>query len=355
MTPRQRYQTELARHHLLHDPHQMQAVDYLQALYESLCEPSTSRGWMRRLAGRSRPSFCKGVYLWGDVGRGKTYLMDQFFQIIPFADKQRWHFSEFMRYVHDEIARLSMVQDPLAVVSARLAERFRLLCLDEFHVDDVGDAMLLSGLLDGLFAHHVTLVMTSNRAPDELYEHGLQRARFLPAIESIKQHCHVVPLNGDVDYRMQVGRGLPDSYPVMSEADAHAWMQQRYAELTGVGASGSSLEMTVNGREIRVEAWSGNVLWSNFPQLCMTPRSADDYLEIARRFDVLLVTRIPVMREENDAAAQRFIHLVDALYDSSIRLTTALEVTLEEIYQGQRLAFSFRRAISRLYEMGGRG
>jgi len=350
MTPKQYYQAGISQKHILYDPHQEVAVGYLQALYEALLKLSSRSGWFFKLRRRRTPP-STGVYLWGGVGRGKTWLMDQFYETAPLEAKQRWHFDEFMRFVHGKIAQLPLAPDPLETISSHMAEQIRLLCLDEFHVDDIGDAMLLAGLLDGLLSRGVILVATSNLAPDELYKNGLQRSRFLPAIELIKRYCHIVPLSDDTDYRRCGPQEKRGAYPVVPAADAHILMRKNYTELSGTEPVGGLQELRVNGRRIRVRAWSEGVLWSEFDALCASHRAASDYLELADRFHTLLITQVPVLEGADDAAAQRFIHLVDALYDNDVRLLTTLAAAPEKIYGGQRLRFSFQRVVSRLYEM----
>jgi cell division protein ZapE len=287
--------------------------------------------------------------LWGGVGRGKTYLMDWFVESLPMAGKQRVHFHHFMRDVHDELAGLPRQPDPLEVLADRRCRELRVLCLDEFVVTDITDAMLLYGLLRAFFSRGVTLVTTSNMPPDQLYRNGLQRQLFLPAIELIERRTHVFELDGGTDYRL---RALAESgvYFHAEDGDGEAHLAATVERLVG-GHREQSASLHINDREIPVRCMGGDLVWFDFAVLCGGPRSAADYIEIAREFHTVLVSGVPRLTAARDAAARRFLHLVDELYDRRVKLILSAETPLEALYGGELHDFSHERLISRLTEM----
>jgi len=347
MTPRERYQADLDRPGFQSDPAQQRAVAALQVLYDELTAPPAAGLWSRLLNGRPAP--VQGLYLWGGPGRGKTYLMDCFYDSLPFGEKRRVHFHRFMLEIHQALDGLPRTPNPLLIVAAGLADGCRVLCLDEFHVTDVADAMLLAGLLDALFDHRVTLVATSNIKPDDLYKDGLQRGRFLPAIELLDRHTRVEHLGGQLDFRLALLQ-QGGTYRVADRAVAAAWLKQHFLELAPVGPEYASSIM-LHGREFATVAVAEDVVWFSFEELCLKPRSARDYLELARIFHTLLLESVPVFDEEMDEAARRFIHLIDALYDHGVKLIMAADISPESLYEGRRLEKTFQRTSSRLVEM----
>ena len=305
----------------------------------------------------------RGLYLWGGVGRGKTRLCDLFFDGLPFDDKVRLHFHSFMRRVHAELRGQGEVEDPLERIAEGWATRARLLLLDEMHVNDITDAMLLGGLLGALYRRGVTLVTTSNVPPDGLYRDGLQRARFLPAIAQMKRHCEVMEMPGDEDHRQRVLRGQ-ETWIVGAAQTRRERLDELVERLAGraVGTrsaaadggayySGRTLEL--GGRELPVRALGGGLLRTDFRALCASARSTNDYIEIAERFALVVVDDVPVMDRADDDAARRFVNLVDEFYDRGVRLVASAEAGPAELYVGERLAFEFTRAASRLAEMQG--
>ncbi len=350
MTPLQRYQADLAQAGFATDDEQQRAVTRLQALYEDLHAPVFTPPLWQRLLRRS-PAAIKGLYLWGGPGRGKTYLMDCFFDSLAFEEKHRVHFHRFMLGVHQALDALPKTPDPLKIVAGQLAGRYRVLCLDEFHVTDVADAMLLAGLLAGLFKNGMVLIATSNLVPDDLYRHGLQRGRFLPAIELLKLHTQVFALTDGEDFRL---RHLQHSgtYHLAEGEQAEQWLRSRMQEL----AARQPLQDTVldiAGRPLQVRAVVEDVAWFDFAELCQQPRSARDYLELAREFHTLLLQGVPRLGEELDEAVRRFIHLIDALYDHGVKLIMTAAAVPDELYVGERLLTPFQRTVSRLTEMSG--
>ncbi len=354
MTPWERYQQDLKRKDFSHDPAQEQAVAYLEALYHELLRPVARKrpGWFGRLLGKSSPEKSRpilGLYLWGGVGRGKTYLIDSFYAALPLRDKRRVHFHRFMQHVHRELASLKDEVDPLQIVADRLAAQTRIICFDEFHVADITDAMLLRGLLQALFERGVTLVATSNQHPDILYADGLQRQRFLPAIELIKAHTRIVNVDSGVDYRLRTLERA-EIYHCPLDAAARASMEASFSRLAPEsGVSGRPVE--VEGRLIPTLRLADGVVWFEFGSICGGPRGPADYIEIARCFQTVLISDIPVLQAVDDDKARRLMTLIDEFYDRNVKLIVSAAAGPQALYRGQRLQEPFRRTISRLEEM----
>ncbi|MDX1554981.1 MAG: cell division protein ZapE [Xanthomonadales bacterium] len=333
------------------DPEQRKAVKALDRLWRVLSEPSRESSGLKRVWGRlagKRHEAPQGIYLWGSVGRGKTWLMDLFYESLPIEAKRRVHFHRFMQRVHGELAELGAMADPLPLIARRWSHGTRLLCLDEFFVSDIADAMLLSGLLEALFERGVTLVTTSNIPPDDLYRSGLQRAKFLPAIERLKAHCEVVQIGGDADYRLRILE-RSETYHQPLDDQAEAVLAVNYEQIACGSELGSGLE--VNGRMLHAKKRSDGVAWFDFSELCEGPRGAADYIELARAFNTVLISAVPVMTEKDWDAARRFITLVDEFYDRNVKLLMTAEAPIDALYTGDRLAFEFQRTRSRLTEM----
>jgi len=320
------------------------ALDLLYARLQSAPAPAL---W-RRLLGRPAPAV-KGLYLWGGVGRGKTWLMDSFYACLTEPDKLRLHFHRFMHEVHAELTRLPGESDPLLKVAQHFRARARIICFDEFFVSDITDAMLLGRLFQHLFAQGMTLVATSNLPPDELYKDGLQRERFLPAIRLLKQYTQVLNVGGGTDYRLRHMQGTELYYvPAGEAADAH--LAQVFERLSGHVAAASDA-LLINDRPIATRRHADGVAWFGFEALCEGPRSQEDYIEIARGFHTVLLSGIPQFNRDTEDAARRFIALVDEFYDRRVKLAASAAVPLDKLYKGRRLAFEFERARSRLQEM----
>lgn len=306
-----------------------------------------------RLLPGARSTPLRGLWLWGGVGRGKTFLADQFFAELPFAQKRREHFHRFMQEVHAGLKKHRDTPSPLQHVAAGIGREARILCFDEFSVSDVADAMILAMLLEALFRNGVTLVATSNLAPGELYRDGLQRARFQPAIALVERHCKVMELDAGVDYRLRrLEKALLFLGPQIADAESRMALEfERMAEGPGI----ANAEIKVVGRPVRALREAEDLVWFDFRKLCEGPRSAADYIEIARCYHTVLVSRVPVMDAGADDAARRFITMVDEFYDRGVKLIlSAAAESPEELYRGERLAFEFRRTSSRLHEMQGR-
>lgn len=357
MTPKQRYQFDLQKDDFSYDPAQERAVEMLDLLYQALLqEPEKpKKGLLSSLAGVfAKPEVkkpVKGLYFWGGVGRGKTYLMDAFYDSLPFDRKLRAHFHRFMQRVHKELKNLAGEKDPLKAVAANIARDARVICFDEFFVTDITDAMILAGLFEELFGHGVTLVATSNIVPDQLYKDGLQRSRFIPAIDMIKEHTVVVNVDGGIDYRL---RALEQAelyhYPLDDEADTS--LMRSFMSLSPDDQHiEEQLQLEVEGRLIQSQRISDDIAWFDFKALCDGPRSQNDYIELARIFHAVLISNVPQMSRPMDDQARRFINMIDEFYDRNVKVVISAAVALNELYDGGKLDFEFQRTQSRLLEM----
>ncbi len=345
-----RYQTQLAQPGFRADPVQALAVEKLSALSELLSHPPLTPGLISRLLrdrGDAMP--IRGLYMWGDVGRGKTWLMDMFFDCLPLREKMRTHFHRFMYLIHEQLRSLENEADPLLIVARRLSKRTRVICFDEFFVSDITDAMLLGTLLEALFQRGVTLVATSNAAPDDLYRDGLQRARFLPAIEQIKKHTQVFHLASDTDYRLRLLEQA-EIYHSPLDTVSRQNMTRYFESLAGEHATAGEALVIAN-RPINTVRCADGVVWFDFLDICDGPRSQVDYIEIAREHHTVLVSAVPQFTPLIEDQARRFIALVDEFYDRNVKLILSSAVPAQDLYQGKRLAFEFQRTLSRLIEM----
>lgn len=342
LSPAERYAADLTRPGTTRDPAQAEVVERLQAIHERLAATPP-----RLLHRRWKP--VHGLFLWGGVGRGKTWLMDCFYDALPFSHKRRVHFHRFMQNVHTARKRYKKQRDPLHLIAREWASD-RVLCFDEFFVSDIADAMILSRLTRTLFDRGVTLVATSNVAPDDLYRGGLQRERFTPAIERIKRHCQVMHLADGTDYRLDLMTGAR-SYHVPTGAEANAALREQFQRFAG-----SSLihdeAVDILGRRISTRRRSDTIIWFDFDVLCRGHRAAADYSEIARQFQTVLLSGIPVLTDYDNNAARRLINLIDELYDHGVKLFCSADAEPDHLYTGKRLHFEFARAASRLHEMG---
>jgi cell division protein ZapE len=290
----------------------------------------------------------KGLYMWGGVGRGKTWMMDLFFDSLPFEEKQRIHFHRFMARVHAALKENKDEVDPLDLIARQWADGCRLLCFDEFFVSDIADAMLLAGLFESLFAQGVVLVATSNVHPDELYRDGLQRSRFLPAIEMLKKHNRVLHVEGETDYRLRILK-KSELYHFPLDDKADQILMDNFHNMSGGCELAISLE--VNGRHLLSRMRGDGIIWFDFEELCEKPRSTSDYIEISRSFNTVLISGLPILDESNSDAARRFINLVDEFYDRNVKLLLTAQTEVAGIYEGKRLEIEFQRTKSRLTEM----
>jgi cell division protein ZapE len=345
--PLARYRRLLDDDRLQPDAAQQRVVEQLEGRFSELLDNRTGLidRWRRR-----RPPV-KGLYVHGQVGRGKTLLMDLFAESLGAAAVPVWriHFHRFMDHVQDALKQYGRRRDPLPAMAREIASRCRVLCFDEFHVSDIADAMLLGGLLEPLFERGLCLVATSNTAPRDLYAGGLQRERFVPAIEAIERHCEVVELDAETDYRLrELSRHRVFYHPIGD--DTREEMAGEFETLTR-GEPAGDAPLTVRGRAIRPLRRAGPVAWFDFETLCEGPRASADYIELARRFSTLFLSDVPAMDDGDNNAARRFIHLVDECYDRAVKLVISAEVAPEDLYTGKRLAAPFQRTVSRLVEM----
>lgn len=345
--PLNRYQQLIDAGTIRPDAAQREAVLLLDERYQALCR--RPGGWLKRL--RGKPASPEGLYLHGKVGRGKTMLMDLLAESLEEACQPVWriHFHRFMDQIQNRLHQLGQRQDPLRIVAGEIAGRARTLCFDEFHVADIGDAMILGALLETLFERGVTLIATSNTEPDKLYADGLQRVRFLPAIEAIKTHCLVHELGASEDYRL---RELV-RHPIYYSPDSEQARQDLAEEFIALAAGEriSSQPLKVRGHRIQPLKRAGSVAWFDFATLCQGPRASGDYIELARRFGTLIISNLPQLGPDDNDAARRFIHLVDECYDRAVKLIIAAAVPPQELYTGHKLAAPFERTVSRLIEM----
>ncbi len=332
------------------DAAQLHAADRLARLDRNWAEYKHARrnALLKLMA---RPGIPRGVYLWGGVGRGKSFLMDCFFSSVPLLRKTRIHFHEFMRGVHRELDDVKGTVDPLDEVARRIAQRARLICFDEFHVSDIADAMILHRLLSKLFELRVGFVMTSNYAPQALYPDGLHRDRLLPAIDLLQARLDVVRVDGGIDYRRRLMEQI-DTYLMPAGAAAEARLEAAFAQLAEAEDDDPVLE--IESRRIRARRRAGGAVWFDFEVLCGGPRSQNDYLEIARQFHTVLVSDVPRMSAAQASEARRFTWLVDVLYDHRVTLILSAQVEAEALYTAGALAGEFLRTASRLAEMRSR-
>ena len=353
MNPKQYYKAKIDSGEVQPDEYQAQVVDALQDLFERLLASSHPRpsGFLARLFKATGNEITPetGLYIWGGVGRGKTWLVDIFYNQLPIEAKLRRHFHQFMRETHDSLDKLQGRPDPLDFLAGELASQIRVLCLDEFSVIDITDAMILAQLLKGLFARGVTLVTTSNTMPDDLYENGLQRANFLPAIDMLKLHTRVIKLDSAVDYRLRyLEQATVYHTPLGPEVEKR--LEEEFKRLSPEqGEEGGSVH--IFGRDIPIKRIADDVIWFDFMALCGPPRSQADYLELARCYHTVIISDVPILDASLDDATRRFLYLVDEFYDRGVKLILSAATTPDSLYQGKRLLFDFQRVVSRLQEM----
>jgi cell division protein ZapE len=339
------YRAMLAKRGFVSDPAQWRAVERLQRLYEEWSAYKARRKTaLRRLL--LKPPLPRGVYLWGGVGRGKSFLIDSFFHCVPLARKRRVHFHHFMRELHRELDELKGTEDPLAAAAARAAHRYRLICFDEFHVADIADAMILGRFLEQVMERGVVMCMTSNYAPRALYPNGLQRERFLPAIALLESRLDVLEVDSGVDYRRRVMERVK-VYHVGPGSDAE--LERVFQALKDVEEERQPLD--VEGRQIPYRKRAGGLVWFDFHALCGGPRSYADYVDLARRFHTVILSGVPRMSARNADAARRFTWLVDVFYDDRVKLAVAAESPPEELFVEGAHSAEFARTASRLHEM----
>ena len=336
----------------MRDSAQMDVILRLENLQQQIqARKPARRGLLGRLSfnRHANRDGIKGLYIWGGVGRGKTFLMDLFFDSLKVEKKKRIHFHRMMHDVHERLGALGSIEDPLDTVADDIAAETQILCFDEFFVSDIADAMILGKLLDGLFRRGVTLVATSNSKPDDLYREGLQRQRFLPAIELLNKYTDVIHMDGDLDYRMRL---LQKAGTYLTPDDDHATQKLNFFfDESATSQIRSDRDLDINGRNILAKKCAKGIAWFDFKALCDGPRSQSDYIELARWYPSVIVSGVPQLDPMREDQARRFIALVDEFYDRNVKLIISAESRAEALYTGTKLEFEFDRTVSRLIEM----
>ena len=350
MTPWQKYQQDLQREDFVYDAAQENAVRHLQRLFDDLtAQKPAARGWFSKLFNKNSTAPIKGLYFWGGVGRGKTYLVDTFYEALPGTRKMRVHFHRFMHRVHEELQKLDKTANPLEVVADIFNAETDIICFDEFFVQDITDAMLLGGLMEALFARGIVLVATSNIIPDELYRNGLQRARFLPAIALVNANTEIVNVDSGIDYRLRTLEQAEIFHsPLDEQADKNLF---EYFDKLSPEPGKLDHPIEIEGRMIKTRKVADCIVMFDFSQLCETARSQVDYMEISRLYNTVILSNVKQLGQNNDDAARRFIALVDEFYERHVTLIISAEKPITELYTQGNLNFEFRRCISRLQEM----
>lgn len=348
------YQALLDSNELVEDPNQRKVIQALQILHDELSvgNPDDSKILDRFTTFLSRKSNTKtiqGLYIWGGVGRGKTFLMDLFFSNLHFQDKLRLHFHRFMEQAHTMLNNYRDEPDPLKLVAKEFSNKAKVLCFDEFFVNDIGDAMILAGLLEGLFENNVTLIATSNVEPSLLYKGGLQRERFLPTIQLLQGHTKIIHLKGDTDHRFEFLQ-TNDVYNHPIDDTSWKWLQHNFLNLANEHIESSWEKININDREIQTIQHTESVAWFDFKEICDGPRSASDYIAISKQFNTVLISHVPIFNGKDDQA-RRFINMVDEFYDRNVKLILSAEASPAKLYEGTRLEAEFGRTTSRLTEM----
>ena len=353
--PKARYLKDLEKEDFFPDEDQIHIIDHLDDLHHKLkqqaeivADQSLSSLITGIFSSNKNSAAIKGLYIWGSVGRGKTYLMDVFYDCLPIKYKLRLHFHRFMQGVHQQLNKVRNEENPLDLVAEHFAKHAIVICLDELYVSDIGDAMILAGLLDALFNRGITLVTTSNCEPDNLYKDGLQRQRFLPAIDLLKENTKILELGGKIDHRLQFLEHA-DIYHCPLDDKADEVMYDNFLHVSPESGTVDEL-LSIEDRKIKTVRCADGVVWFEFMELCDGPRSATDYIEIARCYNTVLISNVPDMSNKDDIA-RRFITAIDEFYDRSVNIIISAEETVQNLYKGNKLSFEFKRTISRLNEM----
>jgi len=348
-SPLARYKKDIEENEFTFDEAQHTAIQSLDKLFFQLIEADKKSEKLLSRLFKSNNKPITGLYMWGGVGRGKTYLMDSFFDALPIKKKKRLHFHRFMYWVHHELKDLAGQSDPMVTIAEKLAVETKILCFDEFFVSDIGDAMILAGLLEEMFKLGISLVATSNIVPDKLYWNGLQRTRFLPAIELVKQHTQILNVDGGIDYRLRTLEQAEIYHSPLDQA-AEDNLQFSFTHLA-VDEMIENSKIVIDGREIPVRAMADGIIWLDFRSACVSERSARDYIELSKIYHSILLSAVPQLDDGINDQVRRFISLVDEFYERNVKLIISAEVRLSELYNGSSLAFEFNRTESRLREM----
>lgn len=353
-TPLELYQEDLKRDDFSYDADQEKAVKHLQRLYDDLVasyNKSKKKGPLRKAFSKKQKVPIQGLYFWGGVGRGKTYLVDTFYDALPFERKMRTHFHRFMQRVHKDLTALEGIKNPLTAIADQISKEAVVICFDEFFVSDIGDAMILGGLMEELFARGVTLVSTSNIVPDGLYKNGLQRERFLPAIKLLNLYTDVVNVDSGIDYRLRTLEQA-ELYHYPLDESAETSLRKSFESLIpDIKHIEFNIDVEILGRNIPLKAVCDDVAWFDFNGLCDGPRSQNDYIELGKLYHAILISNVPVMGVKNDDLARRYINLIDEFYDRGVKVIMSADAPIHEIYTGGSLDFAFQRTTSRMLEM----
>ncbi len=352
MEIRQAYEDSLAREGHVRDSAQLGVIERLEDLQQRIqnYEPA-GRGLLRFLSAKppAGSDNVKGLYIWGGVGRGKTFLMDLFFDSLTIRDKKRIHFHRMMHDIHDQLRTLGDIEDPLDKVAQNISAGARVLCFDEFFVSDIADAMILGRLLEGLFRRGLVLVATSNAKPDDLYRNGLQRQRFLPAIKMLQQNTEVLRMDGSADYRLRL---LQQAGTFLTPEDDEAFRKLNFFfDESANSQVREHPELDINGRLIAAHKSAKGIVWFDFAAICDGPRSQSDYIELARWYPSVIISGVPQLDKMHEDQTRRFVALVDEFYDRRVKLIISAVTNAQSLYSGTRLSFEFNRTVSRLIEM----
>ena len=348
------YQTLLQDQKLVEDPHQEIVVQALQDLHDELCcKDFDNSTFMQQITAifsrKSSGDVIQGLYIWGGIGRGKTFSMDLFFSNLHIQEKLRLHFHHFMKQAQQMLKKYRSEENPLALVAKEFANKAKVLCFDEFFVNDIGDAMIMAGLLNGLFENNVVLIATSNTKPSSLYKNGLQRERFLPAIDLLHKHTKVIELGGETDHRFEFLQSR-DVYNSPVNASSHDWLEHNFLNLVAKKSEDAWGKIKISGRNIQAIRHSEKIAWFDFEALCDGPRSVLDYIDLANKFNTVLLSHVPIFSNKDDQA-RRFMNLVDEFYDRNVKLILSAQASPTKLYRGSRLKNEFKRTASRLIEM----
>ena len=342
--------TYLSTEGLIGDASQLVIVEELSKLQQSLyAKESLYNQIIKQIGFPKKQLPIKGIYLWGNVGRGKTFLMDLFFNTLDIKKKKRIHFHRMMSEVHAHLQKVNNIEDPIIKIVKSMAKNTRVLCFDEFFVRDIGDAMILGKLLDGFFMHGITLVTTSNIIPSELYKDGLQREQFLPAIKLLEQNTDIIQIKDGPDYRLRLLENA-GTFFLAKHKETHKKIEQ-YCNNMVTNGNQNNKKLEILGRQIQTICLGQGVVWFAFKDICHNPRGTQDYIEIARQFQTVIISDLPIFTEDENNLARRFISLVDEFYDHRVNLILSAEENIENIYQGKKLHSEFKRTTSRLIEM----
>ena len=347
MTPNEYYQEQVRQGVITPDDQQLRALGYLQRLQENLIVEEKQRQTLFSFL--RKPRVVKGVYFWGGVGIGKTFLMDCFFHTLPTKKKLRMHFHRFIQMVHEQLTAHQGKKNPLDIIAQELSQQAIVLCFDELFVSEITDAMLLGKLFQKLFENGVALVATSNVAPDDLYKNGLQRSRFLPAINLLKANMDIIPIESTIDYRLRHLQQAGVFYTPLGRA-ATRNMKTSFDNLTH-GKTISTKPVTINDRAIKIYQQTDDVIWFDFKDICTVPRSQLDYLAIAKQFRTVFISDIPVIKENERDTICLFISLIDVLYDARVRIVISAAEPVDQLYARGYMVMEYTRTNSRLLEM----